>query len=113
MKYTKRPYTKLHHVETHPNDDGTITVEAHLMHHPPLPKGNDGKEPQGMHMAYAMDRDYPNKKFTMTAEDHEEAGEHVAMIHEAHQHEKGRRPKAEDSGEEAQEEHSEMEEAYE
>lgn len=104
MKYTKKPFTKLHHVETTQNDDGTVTVEAHLMHHPPMPKGKDGKDMPGMAMPYAMERDYPNKKFTMTADDPEEAGEHVQAIHEAHQHEKGgkRGRKVEDDADESE-----------
>ena len=98
MKYTKKPFTKLHHVETHPNDDGTVTVEAHLMHNPPAA---DGKKVE--HMVAPMG-DYPNKKFTMTADDGEEAGEHVQAIHEAHQHEKGgkRGRKVEDDTDESE-----------
>ena len=94
MKYTKKPFTKLHHIEQHPNDDGTVTVEAHLMHNPPAP---DGKKAE--HMVPPM-HDYPNKKFTATADDWEEAGQHSQAIGEAHQHEKIRGHKSEPDEEE-------------
>jgi len=96
MKYRKQPHTRLHHTETHPHDDGTIRVEAHLMHHPPA---GDGKKNPGH--AYAVgERDYPNKIHTMTAEGHEEAGEMVTDIHAAHRYDAGRRrPKAEEETE--------------
>lgn len=99
MKYRKQAHTRLHHTETHPHDDGTIRVEAHLIHRPPQHhQPGSGDNPQGhpIHHAYATGEDsYPNKVHTMTADGHEEAGEMVADIHSAHRYDPGRkRPKS-------------------
>lgn len=96
MIYTKKPYTKLHHVETRPNDDGSVSIEAHLMHHPPAPVGPDGKPLPVMAMPFAMGHAYANRKFTVAAENAEEAAEMIADIKAAHRNERGR---AEEDGE--------------
>jgi hypothetical protein len=85
VSYRKAAHTKLHHVETIPNDDGTYTVEAHLVHRPPMP---DGKKMQ--HMA-APSQDYPNKVVRLGADTQEEAAEKHLEVVNAHKHEKVRR----------------------
>ena len=98
MTYSKRPYTRLHHVEVHTHDDGSHRVEAHVIHEPPPP---DNKKVE--HIAPYAPRDYPNKTVTMTADDHEEAGEHVRAILAAHRFEKGRKAAKETETEEMKE----------
>lgn len=105
MKYTKRPFTKLHHTETHRLDDGSYEVQAHVMHHPPVP---DGKKVEHM---VAPSSDYPNKTIRHSADDLEEASEIHGQMLAAHQHEGGRRG-AKSAGEDAEEEHAEQKESY-
>lgn len=101
MNYKKQAHTKLHHIEIVPADDGSHIVEAHLIHRPPAADGKKGE-----HMV-PPGHEYPNKKVTMTAEDHEEAKEHAGAILEAHQHEKVRRGRSHEEPEEMEGEHEE------
>lgn len=80
MKYTKKPYTKLHHTEVHRLDDGSYEVQAHVMHRPPAPGGKPME-----HMVPPSD--YPNKTIRHSAADLEEAKEVEGQMLAAHQHE--------------------------
>ena len=85
MKYHKPPHSRLHHVETHRNDDGSYQVQAHLVHRPPHKEGKKDER-----HAYAMGSDeYPNKVVKHGAEDHEEASTVHGEILEAHRYDKG------------------------
>ena len=93
MTYKKLAYSKLHHIETHGHDDGSYSVQAHLVHRPPQHNQPGAKDSEKLNQhAYAVPgEDYPNKTVTHTAEDREEATQIHGQILEAHQYDTGRK----------------------